>query len=167
MRQAISLLVLVGIVGGTAVAWFGMDRARVERELQDALARAVDVLPPGTEDAWISYADQQFARAIQRHGDTLKVVDSLSKILHRTTFISLNYPYSISCHPVLGIKVEFHGSREHTIDVPIYRTMASKLNEEARPPLSVDKRSVAAVKLSALLCERVSDRMQEVMKTSR
>lgn len=77
-----------------------MQVAHDEQELEKA--KAINVLPPGTKEAWDAYVDRRISSMLQRSGSTIQLVDFESKILNKTTFVSVTSPYIITCDMVAG-----------------------------------------------------------------
>ena len=67
------ILAVGALFTGLYVFGFSTREVPKEKGLEEALAKAVRVLPEGTEEAWIAYVDQRVAAAIQRRGDNLQV----------------------------------------------------------------------------------------------
>lgn len=138
-----------------------MNREAADKSL--ALTKAVRVLPPGTEAAWMSYVDRQLASAIERDGDAVRIAALADNILGKTTIVSRNAPYSIDCDPSTGAAVWFFGPGDNSIMVPIFGATRIETREATPPPLGVDAGSIAARHLTNVLCERISSRLQEIM----
>src|ERR1700682_3541813 len=137
--MAPKLIVLICIVGGGVVyyAYSTQQRSLAEKAQLDN-EKAVNVLPPGTQDAWIPYVERRVAAAIQIKGGAI----SVTSVLDETTFVSQNTPFKVTCSPGTGGLVEF-GYGENSVTVPIYGLLVDREAERA-PPLGVIQRSVAA-----------------------
>lgn len=156
----------ITIFAGTVVALLGITGFFWTVHLDDlrkakaeAAARAVAVLPQGTEEAWTTYVDRRFTDAIQPQGDLLKVVGMGDKITRQTTVVSRGTPYRITCNPVIGVSVNFATGGDGT-QVPIYGLMDLEPAGRHEPALGVSPNSVAAAHLGETLCARVTAHMQ-------
>ena len=144
-------------------ALYYVDAKRTEQRLEaDELkaALSVSVLPAGTEEAWSAYVDRRIAATMQREGRVIHVVGMLDRILSKTTIVSANSPYAISCDP-LGAGIQF-GYGDDAIKVSVFGVLA-EISAEKAPALGVNPRSIAAVQLREHLCRRISARVQAIM----
>lgn len=168
-KESVGYGLIAALAAVLIVIWAVMtaisNNARDHSQRAESLkrARAVSVLPNGTEEAWFSYIDRRLVAAIRRHGDVLLVASQGDDILHATTFVSLNMPFQISCSWPLGADVKF-GQGDDAVEVPIYGVMLMLLSSgaETEPQLGVDQESIAAQKLSENLCTRISVYMQKI-----
>lgn len=131
-----------------------------EKARQRAADMAVSVLPPGVEDAWNAYLDEQFARAVQPQGGVVRVTDVID-IPDETRLISRNSPYEINCYPDSGGYIQF-GHGEGATTITVYGIAAPE-----PPPLGVPKNSVAAKRLFETMCARLAAHMQNAMNVDR
>jgi hypothetical protein len=115
------------------------------------LDKAVDVLPIGTQEAWMGYVDRRVAAAIQLKAGALLVAD----LSDEPKYLSRNTPYQVSCTPYLGGSIEF-GYGENSTTVPIYGLLLDHRKTEMAPPLGVAESSIAAANLTKVLCERIT-----------
>lgn len=124
------------------------------------IARAVEQLPPGTEDAWLAYVEKRFGERIRLVDGVVYVQGAADRSLQQTTIVSRNSPFHISCNPIFGASVEFAVGFK-TVTVPIYRLLDA--DDQKAPPLEVVATSIAGEKLSKKLCERISALMIPIM----
>lgn len=124
--------------------------------------KAVSVLSPGTQEAWIAYVDRRVAAAVQPRAGAVALIDMFSEVLQRETLVSRNTPYQVRCDLIMGVSVEF-GYGNNSVNVPIYGVRLFNLKAEKAPPLGVIKSSIAAVNLSRTLCERISVSLSRIM----
>lgn len=159
-----TLKIGAAIVAVCALAVYCTDSSQRERlakiELQAALA--VDVLPPGTEEAWLAYVDRRIAATIRRENDSIQVVGWLDQVLNQTTILSLNMPYKVSCSSLWGGTIAFGNGEDPTV-VPIFGIQVHDDNAEAPPALGVNRRSIASEALHEKLCQRMSVRIQQLL----
>ena len=157
--MAPKLIVLICIVVGGVVyyAYSTQQRSLAEKAQLDN-EKAVNVLPPGTQDAWIPYVERRVAAAIQIKGGAI----SVASVLDETTFVSQNTPFKVSCSPSTGGSVEF-GYGENSVTVPIYGWLVDR-DAESPPPLGVNRSSVAATNLSRILCERIAASINKIVQ---
>jgi hypothetical protein len=129
--------------------------------------RIVSVLPPGTEEAWNSYVDRRFTAAIVRDGAVIYVGAPLKGLMlsgtTMTTIVSINTPYMMNCNFGNG-EITF-GYGDNAVVVPIFGWFADMYGKESPPPLGIDTSSIAAERLWAKLCTRISDKLQALLKT--
>jgi hypothetical protein len=163
VKRALPAIFIASVVAALAIFLYGARQTNAEKEQQLALARAVSVLPAGTEEAWTAYVDRRFAVAIEHRGGGVRVAALGDHILRKTTFVSRNTPYRLTCSPAIGAFFMF-GQGDDSIMVPVYGSWAVDRDAEPPPALGVDKRSIAATHLSEMLCERISTRLNEIMK---
>jgi hypothetical protein len=133
-------------------------REEDERKAQE-LARetAVAVLPPGTEEAWISHLERNIMMKIKRDGELLWVLGGFGWLTPTTTVLSANTPYEISCS-YFDISVRFGFGEE--------RTTVSLVGEN-RPPMDVHPDSIAGRQLRAKLCNRAAMRLPMAIHPSK
>jgi hypothetical protein len=171
-KRHIPAIIIASIAVIGAIAYY---RSREEQKRQAELARAVALLPPGTENAWAAYVDRILARTVSIRKDGIRVRALGAPALGQTMFISRNMPWQVSCDPVMGASVEF-GLGDDSIMVWVYGTMRDADDKIAatsslaavlpsRPPLGVDTRSIAAKRLSEVLCERIAAYLQKIMQS--
>jgi hypothetical protein len=115
------------------------------------LDKAVNVLPLGTQEAWIGYVDRRVAAAIQLKAGALLVAD----LSDEPKYLSRNTPYQVSCSPIMGGSIEF-GYGENSTTVPIYGVLLDHSKVEKAPLLGVAESSIAAANLTKALCERIT-----------
>jgi hypothetical protein len=115
------------------------------------LDKAVNVLPPGTQEAWLEYVDRRMAVAIQSKAGALFVTG----LSDEPKYLSRNTPYQVSCYPNMGGSIEF-GYGENSTTVPIYGLMLDDKKTEKAPLLGVADSSIAAANLTKILCERIA-----------
>ncbi|MSO70811.1 MAG: hypothetical protein EXQ88_02150 [Alphaproteobacteria bacterium] len=145
MSPAAKFGMLILSVGAlfTGLYVFGFSTREVHKEKgpEETVAKAVRVLPEGTEEAWIAYVDRRVAAAIQRRGDNLQVVTWMDYVFKTSTFVFRNMPYSISCmQPELGGGSVKFGQEN---DVRIFGIMNPSRTEDPEPPLGVHAQSIA------------------------
>lgn len=164
---------IAAIVAVLALLSYGLLQIRNAQDQKLALARAVSILPPGTEAAWVAYVDGRLAKTIRRRGDSVLVVQFEDQLLGTNTVVSPTTPYKVSCDWAIGAvvwfgtkEVEWEGKKMMLLqDSSIMVQVAGALAPpEEAPALGVDAESIAANHLSELLCERISARLREIMK---
>jgi hypothetical protein len=155
---------VLGICAGVAYCVVADQQKNEQTRREFEAAKAVSVLPPGTEQAWLAYADRRIAATMRRQGSAVQVVGLLDRLQNRTTIISISTPYQISCGSRLGTDVKF-GSGDDSITIPIVGDLVRLTDRSAEyaPQLGVHPRSIAATKLYETLCREISDRVQAIM----
>lgn len=149
-----------------------VDQASQAKEAAD---HAISVLPPGVEDAWNAWIDNQVATKIVREGNVLRLHEFLEM---GPIYVSTNTPYKVDCS--LGINVVFGSSNSEntgdaiSIDSPPASPQMSKLlkpgeipglsADKNAPPLGVPPNSIAAEQLKDRLCRRVAAAVAKVMQ---
>jgi len=145
---------------------------------KEKAARAVTVLPPGTEEAWNAYIDRRIDSTLERRGSAVRLNDYFSRALSKTIFVSIYSPYEISCD-IIGSSIKFgfsecaHADKDASCDEisPIFFYMVKEggggyMNPdpsgEQPPPLGVAANSTAADELTAHICQRINDRVQAI-----
>ena len=142
------------------------------------VAKAVSVLPPGTEEAWLAYVDRRIAATLTRRGRTVEVSSLVPQI--QQEFVSINTPYKIDCITVTDIEDQPRhapptgGGRM----LPIFADVTFGYGDDSTtafilgavgpgvedaPQLVVHPKSIAATKLYGTLCRRISDGVQAIM----
>lgn len=145
------------LIGCCAVAFaliyyaYDARRATLAVQARRDLDKAVTVLPPGTQEAWLEYVDRSMADAIQSKAGAL-LVTGLSD---ESKYLSRNTPYQVSCDPIMGGSIEF-GYGENSTTVPIYGLLLDHKKIEKAPLLGVAESSIAAANLTKVLCERIT-----------
>jgi hypothetical protein len=149
---AFACITFASIIAG-ACALFYYVHSSNQKALEDQAKlnadKAVNVLSPGTEEAWTAYVDRRVAAAIQIKAGAILVTDDSNE----ARFVSRNTPYQVKCAPMESL-VEF-GYGDNSVTVPIYGWIVDR-EAESPPPLGVIESSVAAANLSRTLCERIS-----------
>ena len=154
MGPKLILIACVAVVGIVYYAYSEKQKSIAERA-QLNRDKAVSVLPPGTEEAWIAYVDGRIAASIQSRAGAISVLDTSNE----TTFVSRNTPYKVSCSPITGGSVVF-GYGDDSITVRIYDLFYPVSQS---PHLGVIASSIAAANLSKTLCERISESTSKIM----
>lgn len=155
------LFVIAAAVGG----YYFYQNEKEKQALADArmrAERAVEVLPAGTEEAWLTYIEKVVEATIKPEEGQIRVIAMGDKVMKGTTLVSRNTPYQVQCSPFLGISVIF-GHGENSVTAPLSGVLAL----DRSPPLGVSKASKAAEKLSSTLCARVGVLMREILRVSR
>jgi hypothetical protein len=148
MGPKLIVIIIVAVCGSAYFIHSSQQKLLAEKAKLN-FERSVDVLSPGTEDAWISYVERRVAAVMQFKVGAISINNSISE----ATYVSRNTPYRVSCDPITGGTVEF-GYGENPVMVSIYGLVVDG-EAEAAPPLGVSSSSVAAAKLSRRLCERI------------
>jgi hypothetical protein len=171
-----ALVVLVGIAGLSHIREDVAESSkRTLSDVELAAEKAVSVLPPGTEDAWLAYVDHRIAATLHRTGNVIQITDGLNEMLGITQYVSANSPYEISCDGHGGTLTFGHVSSvscgesgvpesdsEYSVDIYGSVTNADPSAEKA-PPLGVSEQSVAAVHLNKVLCQRIAEQAQKLV----
>jgi len=85
VRWVVAAIVALGIATIVVANSHDPDQQQAKRETADRewqAAKAVSVLPSGTEDAWIAYVDRKIAAAITRKGNAIHVVGLMGFFPH-------------------------------------------------------------------------------------
>src|SRR4051812_31670226 len=107
-------IVVVIVCAGAYYVHAAQQRSLAEKAKFN-LERAVEVLPPDTEQAWISYVERRFASAMQPKAGAISIAGTIDD----ATYVSRNTPYKVSCDPITGGSVEF-GYGENAVTAPVY-----------------------------------------------
>lgn len=159
-RMAIAFIAIAVLAGTAYFVDLGERKSRADHELE--VARAVRVLPSGTEQAWLQYVDRRIAATLVRRENAIQVVAFGDNVRGNTTIVSINTPYQVQCDPISGGSVDF-GYGDNPVTVPIFGLMVMDPSAEKAPPLGVNMTSIAATKLTEALCRRISDRVQAII----
>lgn len=172
-----ALVVLLGIAGLSYVRNGAAEsKDRVQSDAEIAAAKAVSVLPAGTEEAWLAYVDRRIAATLHRSGSVVQLTGGVNDIMGKTAYVSVNSPYEVSCFAGQGSLTFGYGhasvfcpngdepeiDNDFTVAVYGYVTNADPSAEKS-PPLEVSKLSAAARNLDKTLCKRIAERVQEIM----
>lgn len=172
-----ALVLLLGIAGLSQIRKGDAETSkRTESDAEAAAEKAVSVLPPGTEDAWLAYVDRRIAATLHRSGSVIQLTGGVNDIMGTTAYVSVNSPYGISCNVGDGDLTFGYGHASVTcpdggepeIDndftVAVYGDVTNAdPSAERSPPLGVHKLSIAARNLDKSLCKRIAERLQEIM----
>lgn len=158
LRRRGNRIILAALVASVGACSNSIQDLEKQEAAQRSADMAVSVLPPGVEDAWNVYLDQQFARAVQPQGDVVRLTDTIN-VLDATSLVSRNSPYEVHCDSTGG-SINF-GQGESATTVTIYGIGAEP------PPLGVPTNSIAAKHLYQEMCERIAAHMHDVMQVAR
>jgi hypothetical protein len=173
-----ALVVLLGIAALSQIRKGDTETSkRTESDAEVAAEKAVSVLPPGTEAAWLAYVDRRIASTLHRTGNMIQITDGLNAMLGMTQYVSANSPYEVSCDMLEGSLAfgyassvtcgdsgEPESDSDYKVDIYGSVTNADPSAEKA-PPLGVSEHSIAAAHLNKVLCQRIAERVQEIMAT--
>ena len=158
-KLTIAAVAMVAVIAG--LAYCNNIQQKNDRAAHDLeAAKAVAVLAPGVEEAWLAYVDRRVAATMHRIGTNVRVTGMLEELTSQTTIVSANSPYQISCDRIGG-SVTF-GYGEDATSVSIFGLLLSP-SAEKPPALGVHPDSIAAKILREKLCLRLSERVQAVM----
>lgn len=137
------------------------------------------------EDAWLAYVDRRIATALRREGAVIFVAVDLGQFTNRTTAVSRNTPYTVSCDTMNGGSIQFASNQGPApideLRVTVFGMMASVDPAAEKPPevgvypgISVlpetanqTARDSAAKHISPALnqtlCRRIVEKMQVLM----
>ncbi len=152
------LAICAAVASGLIYYVFSARQSTIAVQAKLDLDKAVSVLPPGTQEAWIGYVDRRVAAAIQQEAGAI-LVTGLSD---ESKYVSRNTPYQVSCSPIIGGSIEF-GYGDNSITVPIYGVLLDDGKAERPPPLDVANSSFAAANLSRTLCERIAVSLNKIL----
>jgi len=181
---------LLLLIAGTAIFFYYIHNRQAEQDAsvqaqELEAAKAVTVLPPGTEEAWDAYVDRRVASLLQRRGNSVRLNDLMSKMMSTITIVSVTSPYEITCG-ITGSSIDFpqtatkFGDEVAILTLDIYiisqnsepaqqKSESKKLayinldsSGEQPPPLGVDIKSTAAEELREHLCQRITDDVQTI-----
>jgi len=162
-RQVRSYLKIGLAIAACAVAvaiWWQVERLDERRReavrIKAVEENAIDILPPGVQDAWLDYVQQQMDRLLRASTGGLYVdADGRDEI----TFVSSNSSYKVTCHPLSGAAIEFgYGDGSTTVDV--FRSLR---RGHPQPSLDVPTGSIAARNLVKALCDRITAHVSSMM----
>lgn len=162
------------ILAAVFVAWKYISARADEHEerrritaLEKTAADAVESLPPGVEEAWLQYVDARMKELFEPRPNSVLIKDSLDDDGAR--MVSINMPYSIICSTGFGGYVNF-GLGKDAVTVPIFgllshgtmRALTTRYN--VQPKLEVSRTSKAAKTLTTKLCDRIDERMIDILR---
>lgn len=163
MKTNLILIACIAVVGTGYYAYSAKQKSFAE-QAQLKRDRAVSVLSPDTQESWLAYVDQKISGSIQSRAGGLALLNTLDESTpdpyDETTLVSRNTPYKVTCSPVAGGSIVF-GYGDDATTVRIYDLNSPAAHNQ--PALEVATSSIAAAKLSKILCERVSISMSKII----
>jgi hypothetical protein len=136
------------------------DKKRAEKEHEIAAAEAVELLPPGVEDAWMEYIDNNLKKIIFKEGDIIRV-NKIDVVDNKATIkASPHTDYKITCNYISGGSINFIGMAE---EFEIYGFIHDLDKNSKQPMIGVADNSIAARHLREKICDKILTYMKGIM----